>query len=51
MTRELTMSEKAEYDALIKTVKQLNIFGEEEELNEKDFIITPDTTEDNEKIF
>ena len=39
MTRELTEAEKNEYNAMVETAKQLNIFGEEEELDAKDFII------------
>lgn len=39
MARELTDEEKNAYDQMLKGAKQLNIFGEEEELNAKDFII------------
>ena len=41
MARELTEAEKTEYNTMVKTAKQLNIFGEEEELDAKDFIIEP----------
>ncbi len=39
MARELTEAEKNEYNAMVETAKQLNIFSEEEELDAKDFII------------
>ncbi|WP_155829590.1 MULTISPECIES: hypothetical protein [unclassified Butyrivibrio] len=39
MARELTEAEKTEYNTMVETAKQLNIFGEEEELDAKDFVI------------
>ena len=41
MARELTDEEKKAYDRMLENAKQLNIFGEEEELDAKDFIIDP----------
>ena len=41
MARELTDEEKKAYDHMLEGAKQLNIFGEEEELDAKDFIIDP----------
>ncbi|SDB56786.1 hypothetical protein [Butyrivibrio sp. INlla16] len=41
MARELTDEEKKAYDHMLEGAKQLNIFGEEEELDAKDFFIYP----------
>ena len=41
MAREPTDEEKKAYDHMLESTKQLNIFGEEEELEAKDFIIEP----------
>ncbi|WP_155829588.1 MULTISPECIES: hypothetical protein [unclassified Butyrivibrio] len=41
MARELTDEEKKAYDQMLEGAKQLNIFGEEEALDAKDFIIYP----------
>ena len=41
MARELTDEEKKAYEHMPESAKQLNIFGEEEELDAKDFIIYP----------
>jgi len=41
VARELTDEEKRTYDLMLEGAKQLNIFGEEEELDAKDFIIYP----------
>ena len=41
MARELTEAEKTQDNNMVETAKQLNIFGEEEELDAKDFIIDP----------
>ena len=39
LARELTDEEKKLYDHMLEGAKQLNIFGEEEELDARDFII------------
>ncbi len=39
MARELTDEEKKAYNHMLEGAKQLNIFGEEEELDARDFII------------
>ncbi len=44
--RELTEAEKQSYDEMIEGTKQINLFGDEEELDPKDFIIErPDSGE------
>lgn len=37
--RELTEAEKQSYDEMIEGAKQINLFGDEEELDAKDFVI------------
>ena len=37
--RELTEVERAEYDMLVDGAKQLTIFGTEEELDARDYVI------------
>lgn len=39
MARELSEKEQNEYNKMIQGAKQLNLFGEEEELEAKDFTI------------
>ena len=39
MARELTDEEKKAYNHMLEGAKQLNIFGEKEELDAKNFII------------
>ena len=39
MVRELSEKEQNEYNKMIQGAKQLNLFGEEEELDARDFII------------
>ncbi|WP_155829706.1 MULTISPECIES: hypothetical protein [unclassified Butyrivibrio] len=47
MARELSEKEQNEYNKMIQGAKQLNLFGEEEELDARDFIIDrPCETED-----
>lgn len=44
--RELTEAEKQSYNEMIEGAKQVNIFGDEEELDAKDFVIErPDSGE------
>ncbi|SDB68045.1 hypothetical protein [Butyrivibrio sp. INlla16] len=37
--RELTEAEKQSYDEMSEGAKQINLFGDEEELDAKDFVI------------
>lgn len=37
--RELTEIEKQAYDEMIEGARQINLFGDEEELDAKDFVI------------
>ncbi len=39
MARELTQKEQNEYNKMIQGAKQLNLFGEEEELDAREFVI------------
>ena len=39
MMRELTEEERADYDMLVDGAKQLTIFGTEEELDARDYVI------------
>lgn len=39
MVRELSEKEQNEYNKMIQGAKQINLFGEEEELDARDFII------------
>ena len=39
MARELSEKEQNEYNKMIQGAKQLNLFGKEEELDARDFII------------
>ena len=39
MARELSEKEQNEYNKMIQGAKQLNLFGEEEELDARDFFI------------
>ena len=48
MARELSEKEQNEYNKMIQGAKQLNLFGEEEELDAKDFIIDRSCETDDE---